>query len=212
MTPTDKSGFPGGSAGKESTCNAGILGSISELGKSPGEGKVFWPGEFHELCSPWGHKELDMTERLPLPLSQTSYPTALYPGDGLSKADPPVSFYTHTHTRPGTTGCHGISLYQTHSLTSTQTHTALTFGDRLSYLLDYLHSEEIPKFFPSSVSNLVSVSGSTAPLEISGCHRTRSSGRGHSRRSALPGREANPCQTLLTRLTYGDVNIHSRTP
>ena len=98
MTPTDKSGFPGGSAGKESTCNAGILGSISELGKSPGEGKVFWPGEFHELCSPWGHKELDMTERLPLPLSQTSYPTALYPGDGLSKADPPVSFYTHTHT------------------------------------------------------------------------------------------------------------------
>ena len=23
---------------------------------------VFWPGEFHGLCSPWGHKELDMTE------------------------------------------------------------------------------------------------------------------------------------------------------
>ena len=23
---------------------------------------VFWPGEFHELYSPWGHKELDMTE------------------------------------------------------------------------------------------------------------------------------------------------------
>ena len=27
---------------------------------------VFWPGEFHWLCSPWGHKELDTTERLPL--------------------------------------------------------------------------------------------------------------------------------------------------
>ena len=27
---------------------------------------VFWPGEFHGLCSPWGHKELDMTEQLPL--------------------------------------------------------------------------------------------------------------------------------------------------
>ena len=22
---------------------------------------VFWPGEFHGLYSPWGHKELDMT-------------------------------------------------------------------------------------------------------------------------------------------------------
>jgi len=30
-------GFPGGSAGKESACNAGDLGSISELGRSPGE-------------------------------------------------------------------------------------------------------------------------------------------------------------------------------
>ena len=25
---------------------------------------VFWPGEFHGLYSPWGHKESDMTERL----------------------------------------------------------------------------------------------------------------------------------------------------
>ena len=23
---------------------------------------VFWPGEFHELCSPWGRKESDTTE------------------------------------------------------------------------------------------------------------------------------------------------------
>ena len=27
---------------------------------------VFWPGEFHGLYSPWGHKELDTTERLSL--------------------------------------------------------------------------------------------------------------------------------------------------
>ena len=27
---------------------------------------VFWPGEFHRFYSPWGHKELDMTEQLPL--------------------------------------------------------------------------------------------------------------------------------------------------
>ena len=32
-------GFPCGSAGKESTCNAGDLGSILGLGRSPGEGK-----------------------------------------------------------------------------------------------------------------------------------------------------------------------------
>ena len=25
---------------------------------------VFWPREFHGLYSPWGHKELDMTQRL----------------------------------------------------------------------------------------------------------------------------------------------------
>ena len=27
---------------------------------------VFWPAEFHELCSPWGRKEPDTTERLSL--------------------------------------------------------------------------------------------------------------------------------------------------
>ena len=35
------SGFPCGSAGKESTCNAGDLGSIPGLGRSPGEGKGY---------------------------------------------------------------------------------------------------------------------------------------------------------------------------
>ena len=37
--PQKKEGFPGGSAGKESPCNAGDLGSIPGLGRSPGEGK-----------------------------------------------------------------------------------------------------------------------------------------------------------------------------
>ena len=27
---------------------------------------VFWPGEFHGLYNPWGHKESDMTEELSL--------------------------------------------------------------------------------------------------------------------------------------------------
>ena len=55
---------PFGSAGKESTCN---VGSIPGLERSPWRTErlptpVFCPGEFHELYSPWGHKELDMTE------------------------------------------------------------------------------------------------------------------------------------------------------
>ena len=34
-------GFPCGSAGKESACNMGDLGSIPGLGRSPGEGKGY---------------------------------------------------------------------------------------------------------------------------------------------------------------------------
>ena len=34
-------GFPCGSAGKESFCNAGDLGLIPELGRFPGEGKGY---------------------------------------------------------------------------------------------------------------------------------------------------------------------------
>ena len=34
-------GFPSGSAGRESACNVGDLGSIPELGRSPGEGKGY---------------------------------------------------------------------------------------------------------------------------------------------------------------------------
>ena len=40
----------------------GDLGLIRGLGRSSGE--VFWPGEFHGLYGPWGHKESDTTERL----------------------------------------------------------------------------------------------------------------------------------------------------
>ena len=50
----------------------GDLGSIPRLGRSPGEGDgypVFWPGEFHGLHSPWGHKESGMTE--PFSVSQS---------------------------------------------------------------------------------------------------------------------------------------------
>ena len=65
-------GFPGGSAGKESSCNAGDLGSIPGLGKSPGGGHgnplqySFLESPHGERSlvdySPWGPKELDTTE------------------------------------------------------------------------------------------------------------------------------------------------------
>ena len=39
--PQKKEGFPGGSAGKESICNAGDLSSIPALGRSPGRRKDY---------------------------------------------------------------------------------------------------------------------------------------------------------------------------
>ena len=50
-------GFPCGSAGKESAC------SVEDQGLIPGLG-IFWAREFHGLHSPWGCKELYMSERL----------------------------------------------------------------------------------------------------------------------------------------------------
>ena len=63
-------GFPGGSAGKESTCSVGDLGSIPGLGRSPGKGNSY-PLQYSGLensmdYSPWGHHESDMTEQLSL--------------------------------------------------------------------------------------------------------------------------------------------------
>ena len=55
-------GFPCGSAGKEPACNAGNLGLIPGLGRSPGERKSY-PLQYSGLEN---HKELDMTERLSL--------------------------------------------------------------------------------------------------------------------------------------------------
>ena len=60
-------GFPCGSAGKESACNARDLGLIPGLGRSPGEEKGYslqYAGLENSMDSSWGHKESDMTERL----------------------------------------------------------------------------------------------------------------------------------------------------
>ena len=48
-------GFPGGSAGKESACNVGNLGSVLGLGRFPGEGKDYKATHFSILAwrIPW---------------------------------------------------------------------------------------------------------------------------------------------------------------
>ena len=66
-------GFPGGSDGKESACNAGDLGSIPGLVRSPGVGHdnplqyscLENPHGQRSLTghSPWGCKESDTTEQ-----------------------------------------------------------------------------------------------------------------------------------------------------
>ena len=61
-----RGGLSGGSTNKESTCNAGDLGSIPELGGSPGFGNGN-PCQYSCLENPmargaWGCKESDMTE------------------------------------------------------------------------------------------------------------------------------------------------------
>ena len=56
-------GFLGGSAGKESTCNAGDPSSIPGLGRSPGEGYPLQDSYLENLLD-YSHKELDTTEWL----------------------------------------------------------------------------------------------------------------------------------------------------
>ena len=89
------SGFPCGSAGKESSCNVGRPGFDPWVGKIPWRRErlptpVFWPREFHGLIVHGDGKELDTTEWFSLSLSSTSYiliHTYIY------------YTYTHTHTQ-----------------------------------------------------------------------------------------------------------------
>ena len=74
-------GFPSGSDGKESACNAGVPGLIPVLGRSPGEGNGYplqysclensteEPGELQSM----DHKESDITEWLTLLLCHTLF-------------------------------------------------------------------------------------------------------------------------------------------
>ena len=78
---------------KESTCNAGDLGSIPGSGRSAGEGNGYplqysWPGEFHGQRSLVGYclrgrKESDMTERLTLSSSHRKSIVCLFESIGV---------------------------------------------------------------------------------------------------------------------------------
>ena len=67
-------GFPGDSVVKNPPANAGYMGSIPGLGRSPGEGNgnplqysclenPMDGGAWWATYSPWGHKESDTTEQ-----------------------------------------------------------------------------------------------------------------------------------------------------
>ena len=84
LSSNHPSGFAGGSDGKESACNVGNLGSIPGLGRCPGR-RHGNPLQYSCLvdpqgqrrlagCSPWGHKELDMTERLHIHTHPPTHP------------------------------------------------------------------------------------------------------------------------------------------
>ena len=70
------SGFPCGSAGKESACNVGDLGSIPELERSPGEGKGY-PLQYSALensmdCIVHGLLQARILEGIAFPFSRGS--------------------------------------------------------------------------------------------------------------------------------------------
>ena len=76
-------GFPCGSAGKESACNAEDLGSVPGLERSPREGKGY-PVQYSDLENSMespgsmGHKESDTTERVLLTHSSITYMYIVY--------------------------------------------------------------------------------------------------------------------------------------
>ena len=81
-------GFPGGSDGRESTCNAGDLGSFPGLGRSLGEGngnplQCFLLENPHGRTVWWatvhGVAELDTTERLSTAQCETNSHSQLNP-------------------------------------------------------------------------------------------------------------------------------------
>ena len=61
-------GFPCGSAGKESACNAGDLGLIPGLGRFPGEGNSYPPSVLA-----WRISKSEQIHLLPITVSLTDF-------------------------------------------------------------------------------------------------------------------------------------------
>ena len=72
-------GFPGGSAGKESTCNVGDLGSIPGFGRSPGEWNGY-PLQYSDL-----ENSMDCIVHGGLKKSYTTEQFSLTTGNSLNK-------------------------------------------------------------------------------------------------------------------------------
>ena len=93
MPPTVQLGFAGGSAGKESACNAGDLGLIPGLGRSVGEG-IGYP-----LQSSWAFLMAQLVKNLPA--MWETWVQSVGWEDSLEKANLPTLVFW-----PGK--CHGL--------------------------------------------------------------------------------------------------------
>ena len=70
--------FPGGSAGKESTCNVGDLGSVPGLGRFPGEGKCH-PLQYFGLENSMGCIEFHGVTKSQTQLKDFHFQASYYP-------------------------------------------------------------------------------------------------------------------------------------
>ena len=155
--------FPGSSAGKESACKAGDLGSIPGLGRSPGEGNgnpLQYSGLENSMdYSPWGRKEADMTEWLSTSLSVFPYFKRCQFGDS--------SYLIHVGPRlPPTSFSHSCSdtLPQLHPFsTAAETPQLIsTWLHFMSDLQDYIWGEGSADEKGTSSTHHVSISLSSA--------------------------------------------------
>ena len=149
--------IPGGSAGKESICNAGDLGSIPRLGRSAGEGRGY-PLQYSGLenstdCTVHGgHKELDTTEQLHFHFSE------IYIGQaGVRHLDVVVSqllSHVQLFANPWTTACQAsLSITNSRSLLKLMSTESVMPSNHLILCCPLLLP---PSTFPASGSFLTS--------------------------------------------------------
>ena len=109
-THTHTEGFPCGSAGKESACNAGDLDSVPGLGRSPGEGRGY-PLQYSGLGIPWTVQSRTRLKDFHFTSSHMCADTHTFPWCT-------VTVHTHcgTHTRVPLVYSHSAHCHSAHSL------------------------------------------------------------------------------------------------